>query len=135
MEPTRRHSQEPQDRSQWEELAGPIHGAQDPPLGASVRQALSCEAEPGGAEQDQREPEQRRELPDSSPQFQDLLSKLRLCEIGTIQTDDGRRRRAQPPTRRRARDAEVRGEGHVAGAADEIAKPMVITRRLLPAQR
>src|ERR1700736_5436613 len=76
MEPTRRHSQEPQDRSQREVLAGPIHGAQDPHLGASVRQALSWEAEPGGAEQAQREPEQRRELPDLSPQLQDLLSEL-----------------------------------------------------------
>jgi hypothetical protein len=37
MKPTGRHTQEPQDRSQWEILAGPIHGAQDPRLGASVR--------------------------------------------------------------------------------------------------
>src|ERR1700687_3132091 len=69
MEPTRRHSQAPQDRPQREGVAG------------------------------EREPEQRRELPDPSPQLQDLLSELRLCEVGTIQTDHGRRRRAQPPTR------------------------------------
>jgi hypothetical protein len=29
--------QEPQDGSQWEKLAGLIHRAQDPRLGASVR--------------------------------------------------------------------------------------------------
>jgi hypothetical protein len=52
---------------------------QDPHLGASVRQVLSYEAEPGGAEQGQCEPQQRRELPDPSPQLQDLLSELRLC--------------------------------------------------------
>jgi hypothetical protein len=52
---------------QRHELAGPIHGAQDPHLGASVRHALFCEAKPGGSEQGQPEPEQRRELLDASP--------------------------------------------------------------------
>jgi hypothetical protein len=55
MEPTRGHPQEPQDRSQREVLVRPIYGAQDPHLGASVRQTLSCEAKAGGAEQSQRE--------------------------------------------------------------------------------
>src|ERR1700676_979127 len=43
-----------------------------------------------------------------------------------IQRDHNRRRRAQPATRRRARDAEVRGEDHVSGAVDEVLKPVVI---------
>jgi hypothetical protein len=47
MEPTRRDPQEPQDRSQRQGLAGEIDGAEDPDLGASVRQALSYEAKPG----------------------------------------------------------------------------------------
>jgi hypothetical protein len=71
-------------------------------------------------------PYKRRELPDPSPQLQDLLSELWLCEVGTIQTDHRRRRRAQPPTRRRARDAEIRGEGHVPGAVDEMPKAVVV---------
>jgi hypothetical protein len=57
MEPTRLHPQEPQDHSQREVLAGPIHGAHDPCLGGSVRQTFSCEAKPGGSKQGQHEPE------------------------------------------------------------------------------
>jgi hypothetical protein len=126
MEPTRQHAQEPQDRSQREELAGPIHGAQDPHLGASVRQALFCEAKPGGSEQGQHEPEQRRELLDASPQLEDLLLEFRFREIRHIQTAHDRWRRAEPATRRRARDAEVRGDGHVPGAVDQMPKPVVV---------
>src|SRR5712692_4340246 len=49
MEPAWRHTQEAQDSLQREVLAGPIHGAQDPRLGASVPQTLSSEAKPGGS--------------------------------------------------------------------------------------
>jgi hypothetical protein len=31
-----------------------------------------------------------------------------------------------PPTRRRARDSEVPGDGHVPGALDEMPKPVVV---------
>jgi hypothetical protein len=133
VEPTRRHTEEPQDRWQWKILAGPIHGAQDPRLGASVRETLPRETKPGGAEQGQREPEERRELPDASPQFQDFLAELRFSEVHNIETDHDRRCSAQPATRRRARDSEVRGDGHVAGALDEISKAVVIA--LLRARR
>ena len=67
MEPTGRHAEESQDRWQGKILARPIHGAQDPRLGASVRETRSCEAKPGGSEQGQREPEQRREFVDAAP--------------------------------------------------------------------
>jgi hypothetical protein len=126
MESTRRHTEEPEDRSQREVLAGPIHGAQDPPLGTSVRQPLSCEAKPGGSKQGQREAEQRRELLDASPQLQHLLSELRLREVHNVQTDHDGRRRAQPATRRRARDPEIRGNGRVPGALDETSKAVVV---------
>jgi len=33
----------------------------------------------------------------------------------------------EPPTRRRARHTEIRGDGQVAGASDDIPEPMVIT--------
>jgi hypothetical protein len=48
-------------------LAGSIHRAQDSQLVASVRQARNGEAKPGRLQQDQREPEQCRELPHASP--------------------------------------------------------------------
>ena len=37
-----------------------------------------------------------------------------------------RRRRAQPAAPRRARNAEVGGDGHVPGAVNEIPKPVVV---------
>src|SRR5439155_12701586 len=63
---------------------------------------------------------------DASPQLQDLLSELRFREVHNIQTDHDRRCSAQPATRRRARDSEVRGDGHVPGAVDEISKAVVV---------
>jgi len=54
-------------------LAGPIHGAQDSQLVASVRQTRYGEAKPGRLQQGQREPEQCHELPHPSPQFEHLL--------------------------------------------------------------
>jgi hypothetical protein len=66
MKPTRRDTQEPQERSQREVLAGPIHGAQDSQLVASVRQTRYAEAKPGRLQQGQHEPQQCRELPHPS---------------------------------------------------------------------
>jgi hypothetical protein len=126
MEPTGRHAEKPQDVSQREIRARPIHGAQDPPLGAPVRQTRSCEAELGGSEQGEGEPEQRRTLVDASPQLQDLRSELRLREVRNIRADHDLGRRAQPATRRRARHSEVRGDRHVPGALDKIPKPVVV---------
>jgi hypothetical protein len=123
---TRRHPQEPQEGPQRYTRAGTIHRAQDPDLVASVRQALFGEAKLGGSEQGQHQPKEHRELLDASTQLQDLLSELRLREVRPIQTDHDRRRDAQPPTRRRARDAEVRGDGHISSALDVMPKAMVV---------
>jgi hypothetical protein len=57
MEPTRRQLKEPQERPQWYKLAGPIHGAQDPDLDASVGQTLVRQRESRASEQSEREPE------------------------------------------------------------------------------
>ena len=47
-----------------------------------------------------------------------------------VEVSDGngvsRERTAQPPTRRRARDSEVRGDGHVPRALDALPKPVVV---------
>jgi hypothetical protein len=63
-------------------------------------------------------------------QLQDLLPELRLREVRNVDTDHDRRRRSEPPARRRARDTEIRGDGQVPGPLDEIPEPMVIP--LLP---
>ncbi len=46
-----------------------------------------------------------------------------------MQTNHDRGRRAKPPTRRRARDSEAGGDGHVLGALDEIPKPVIVPLR------
>jgi hypothetical protein len=81
----------------------------------------------------QRQPEERSELLDASLQLQDLLSKFRLRHVAAIQTDHDRRRRVEPPTRRRPRNPEIGGNGQVPGALDKIPEPMVIA--LLRARR
>src|SRR5262249_27817082 len=61
----------------------------------------------------------------ASPQLPDLLPEFRFGEVHDLQTDHDRRRCAEPPTRRRARDTEIRGDGQVPGALDEIPEAMV----------
>ena len=99
---------------------------QDPQLGASVRQTRSCEAKPGGSEYGQREPEQRPELLDPSSELQHFLPELGLREFRTIQADHDRPRRAQPTTRRRARDSAIRSDGHIPGALNEMPKAVIV---------
>jgi hypothetical protein len=93
----------------------------------SVRQTLSGKPEPGRAQHGQRQPEQRRELLDASPELQDLLLEFRLREVHTLQTDHDQGRRAEPAARRRPRDVVSRGDREVPGALDESPEAMVIT--------
>ena len=67
MEPTRRQAEEPEKRPQRDAPAGPIDSAQDPHLGASVRQPRARQREPRGPQQRQHELQQRGELLDTSP--------------------------------------------------------------------
>ena len=61
------------------------------------------------------------------------MCSLGLRELRQVQADDDSWRRAEPPTRRRAVDPEVGGDGQVPCASDEIPEPMVIA--LLRARR
>jgi hypothetical protein len=72
--------------------------------------------------------------PHASPQPQHLLSEFRLREVRHIQADHDGRRRSQPPPRR-ARDAKVRRDGHVAGALHEIPEAVVVTLLRAPPAR
>ena len=59
--------------------------------------------------------------------------EFRCLEVRHVQADHDLRCLAEPPTGRRARDPEIRGDGHVPGALDEIPKPVVVA--LLKAAR
>ena len=126
MEPTRRQLEDPQKRSQREARTGPIDGAQDPPLGASVGQPLARQRESGAAPQGQHELQERRELLDTSPERQNLVLEFPLAQVAHVEADHALRRPAEPPPGRRARDAEIGRECHVPGAVDEILEPVVI---------
>ena len=87
MEPTRRQPEELQERPQRNARAGSIDGAQDPHLGASIGQPLARQRESRGLQQRQREPEQRRELLDASPELQNLLLEFHLAQVCDVEAD------------------------------------------------
>jgi len=126
MEPTRGQSQETQERPHWHERTGPIDRSQDPDFSASVGQTLVRQPESRGVKQSEGEPKECRELLHASSEYQDFLLELGCLEVRHIQVDHDRRCRAKPSTRRRARDAEIRGDGDIPGALDEIPKPVVV---------
>ncbi len=126
MEPARRQSQEPQERPQRNKRTGAIHSAQDPDLGASVGQTLVRQRESRASKEGEGEPKQGRELLHASPELQDFLLEFRCPHVRHVQAHHDLRDLAEPPTGRRARDAEIRGDGHIPGAVDEIPKPVVV---------
>ena len=126
MEPTRRQSQKPQDRSQRHILAGTIHGAQDPDLGASVGQTLVGQLESRASKEDKGEPKECGELLHASPELQDFLVERQRPQVRHVQAHHDLRCLAEPPTGRRARDSETRGDGHVSGVLDKAPKAMVV---------
>ena len=73
-----------------------------------------------GVKQSEGEPKECRELLDASSEYQDFLLEFGCLEVRHIQADYECRCRTEPPTRSRARDAEIRGDGDVPGALDEI---------------
>jgi len=61
-----------------------------------------------------------------SPEFQDFFLEFGFIQVRHVKADYDRWCCAEPPTGRRARDAEIRGDGDVPGALDEISKPMIV---------
>ena len=57
---------------------------------------------------------------------QDFLLEFRRPQVRHVEAHHDLRCLVEPPTGRRARDPEVRGDGHVPGALDEIPKPVVV---------
>ena len=55
-----------------------------------------------------------------------IVPKRGLRQVRSMQAHDGIRRRAEPPARRRSRDAAIRGKAEFARALDEFPEPMVI---------
>ena len=69
--------------------AGTLDGAQESRLVGTVQEPLAGERTPAARSQDEREPEQSRQLGHASLQRHDLLPKLRLRPVRAIETDDG----------------------------------------------
>jgi hypothetical protein len=77
-------------------------------------------------QQDQGEPEPRREFLNPSSEFEDLLSKFQLGEARHVHTDDRGRRGAKPRPRGRPRNAEISCNLNCPSALDELAQPVVV---------
>ena len=54
------------------------------------------------------------------------MLEFQFAQVCHIEADDDLGRPAEPPTGRPARNAEIRRDGHVPGAVDEIPKPVVV---------
>jgi hypothetical protein len=135
MEATRGQSQEPQECPQRDNVTGTIYGSQDPDYVASVGQTLVRQGESRTSKQGEDEPKECRELPHASPERHDLLLEVGCPQVRHVQGDDDFRCLAEPATGRRARNPEIRADGHVPGAANDIPKPMVVALLRTPASR
>jgi hypothetical protein len=72
------------------------------------------------------EPKEYRELSHAPWQLEHFLLEFGCLRVRHVQADHDLRCLAKSPTRRRARDAQIRGDGDVPGALDEIPKSMVV---------
>jgi hypothetical protein len=77
------------------------------------------------SKEDKGEPKECGELLHASPELQDFLVEGRRAQVRHVQAHHDLRCLAEPPTGRRARDSETRGDGHVPGALDEVPKAVV----------
>ena len=92
------------------------------PLGNS----LARQREARDAQQDQSESEQRREFLHASSEFEDFVSEFQLGQVRHVQTDRYGRRCAEPPSRRRPRNADISRDGQVPSALHELAQTVVV---------
>ena len=109
-----------------EQTLGTIHGAQNPSLGASVGQTLVRHVNP----------ELRSRARASRSRAVSFFTRRRSSRTSwwssdalrsvNVQAHHDLRDPGEPPTGCRARDSEIRGDGHVLGALDEIPKPVVV---------
>ena len=96
----------------------------DPDLDACVGQTLVRQRESRASQQGEGESKECRELLDASPERQDFLLKFRGPQVRHVEANHDLRCFAKPHTACRARDTEIRRDGHVPGALDEISKPV-----------
>ena len=126
MKPTRRQSEEPQESLQRYERTGALDRSQDPDLGASVGQAITRQGESRGSTQRKGQPKECPQFLHSLAERNHLSLELRCVQVHDVQANHGVRYVAEPPSRRGARDAKIRRDRHVAGALDEISKPVIV---------
>jgi hypothetical protein len=105
---------------------GALDRSQDPDLGASVGQPMMRQGESRGSKQSEDKPKQCPELVHASPERDDFSLEFRCVQICDVQADSDLRCVAEPPARRRERDAKIRRERCVPGALDEISKPVIV---------
>ena len=84
------------------------------------------QGESRGSKQSEGEAKECPELLHASPERENFSLEFRCVQIRYVQADHDLRCLAEPPTRRRARDAKIRRDRRVSGALDEISKPVIV---------
>src|SRR5262249_18093880 len=133
VEATRRQSREPQQRPQWHNVTGPIHGVQDPDFVASDGQTLVRQGESRASNQSDGEPKECRELFHASPERQDFSLEFRCRPVRRVNADDDARCRAEPAPGPSSAGRQASRDGHVPSDMDEIPKAVIVA--LLKAAR
>src|SRR6516164_1928257 len=110
----------------WHARAGALDGSQDPGFGMSIGQTVIRQGESRGSKQSERQPKERRELLDASPECQNFLLEFGCCQVRHVEADHDPWYLAKPPTGRRARDAKTCSDRHVSGSLDKISKPVIV---------
>jgi len=87
---------------------------------------LVRQAEFDGPLYGQHEPQQRRELLDASSEAKDFLSEFQFSEVRPVQVHDDLRWFGELPASGRARDTEIRCDGNIPRAANQISQSVVI---------
>jgi hypothetical protein len=79
-----------------------------------------------GSKQGEGEPKECGELLHASSELQNFLLELHCLQIRDVEADHDRLSVGEPTAGGGARDPEIRGDGHVPGALDEILKPVIV---------
>ncbi len=121
-----RQTEDAEHCSKPQSLLGPFDGTKKSRLRLAVWKTTSREIHIEGPEEGNEEPDDSPELLNPPAQEDDLCLKV-LRVLGQHIDCDSRATCLPKPARRgRSRNAEVGGQGYVAGASDEVAEPVVV---------
>lgn len=124
MKPTRGQSQEPEEHLQRRNARARSTARKILILARPSGRRPCVKVNPEVRSRGEGEPKECPEL-HASPERENFSLEFRCVQIRYVQADHDLRCVANPPTRRRARDAKIRCDRRVPRALDEISKPVI----------